>query len=153
MQGGPELFPIIVPECPMEFLSIDIAHMETDPEGYRYILIMGDMFSKYIEAVPLKDQTSETIINAIWKSWITKHGYPIYILSDQGRNVDVALIRKLCEQFGIQKRHTSGYHSQGNGFSERSIRSIRETLRTFLLDNHLPQSYWRNILPSVMYPL
>ena len=80
--------------------------METDPEGYRYILIMGDMFSKYIEAVPLKDQTSETIINAIWKSWITKHGCPTYILL--GRNVDGTLIRKLCEQFRIQKRCTSG---------------------------------------------
>ena len=73
-QNNPKapLFPIILPECRMEFLSIDSAHMETDP-GYRYILIMGDMFSKYIEAVPLKDQTSETISNAIWKSWITKH--------------------------------------------------------------------------------
>ena len=56
------LFPIIVPECPMEFLPIDIAHMETDHEGYRHILIMGDMFSKYIEAVPMKDQTPETTL-------------------------------------------------------------------------------------------
>ena len=62
------LVPIIVPESPMEFLSIDIAHMETDPEDYRYLLVMGDMFSKYIEAVPMKDQTAETIINAIWKA-------------------------------------------------------------------------------------
>ena len=73
-QSNPKapLVPIVVPESPMKFLSIDIAHMETDPEGYRYLLVMGDMFSKYIEAVPMKDQATETIINAIWKAWITK---------------------------------------------------------------------------------
>ena len=35
------LIPIITPQCPMEFIAIDIAHMETDTWGYRYLLIIA----------------------------------------------------------------------------------------------------------------
>ena len=131
----------------MAFISIDIAYTE----GYKYLLIMGDIFSKYFEAVPTKDQQAQTIVNALWKSWITRHGCPRYILSDQAGNVDGASIRDVCTNFGIEKRRTSSYYSQGNGFAERNIRSIREIMRTLLLDQKLPQSYWRNILPTVVF--
>ena len=140
------LVPIVVPERPMEFLAVDIAHMEPDKEGYRYLLVIGDVFTKFLEAVPLKDQTSETIVNALWKSWITKHSCPRYILTDQGGNVDGATMRDICSKFGIKKRRTSGYHSQGNGMAERNIRSIREMMRTLLwkirLHSHIGETYY-----------
>ena len=147
------LIPIVVPDEPMAFISIDIAYMEPNTEGYKYLLIMVDIFSKYIEAVPTKDQQAPTIVNALWKSWITRHSCPRYILSDQGSNVDGASIRDVCTNFGIEKRRTSSYHSQGNSFAERNIRSIREIMRTLLLDQKLPQSYWRNILPTVVFSI
>ena len=147
------LVPLVVAECPMEFICIDVAHMEPDAEGFKYLLLIGDIFSKYVDAVPLKDQKATSIINAIWKFWIMKHGCPTYVLSDQGGNVDGEVIRELCSKFFIQKRRTSGYHSEGNGFAERNIRSIREIMRTLLLDNRLPQSCWRNILPTVLFSL
>ena len=54
----------------------------------------------------------------------------------------------------IEKRRTSGYHAQGNGFAERSIRNIRgNILRTSLLDRELPQQEWRKILDSVIFAL
>ena len=137
----------------MTFISIDIAYMEPDTEGYKYLLIMGDIFSKYIEAVPTKDQQAPTIVNALWKSWITRHSCPRYILSDQGSNVDGASIRDMCTNFGLEKRRTSSYHRQGNGFAERNNRSIRKIMRTLLLDQKLPQSYWRNILPTVVFSI
>ena len=49
----------------MEFISIDIAHMEPDNVGYRYLLFIGDLLSTYIDAIPLKDQNSATIVNAL----------------------------------------------------------------------------------------
>ena len=47
------LVPLITPTRPMEFVSIDIAHMEPDEDGFQYILLIGCVFSKYITAVPL----------------------------------------------------------------------------------------------------
>ena len=56
------LVPLLVPEKPIDFLCIDIAYMEPDNDGYRYILLIGCVFAKFIAAVPLKDQTAEVIV-------------------------------------------------------------------------------------------
>ena len=74
-------------------------------------------------------------------------------MSDQGSNVDGNLIRAVCDEFGIEKRRSSAYHSQGNGFAERSIRSIREILRSVLLDRNIEQHKWRSVLPEVVFSL
>ena len=87
------------------------------------------------------------------KSWIFKHGPPYFLLSDQGSNVDGNLIHELCGIFNIEKRRSSAYHSQGNGFAERNIGNIREVLRALLLDRNLPQKQWRLLLPEVVFAL
>lgn len=147
------LIPMMIPEAPMEFVSIDIAYMPTDSDGYQYILLTGDIFSKYIDAIPLRDQTAPSIIRAFKKEWIFTHGNPLYLLSDQGSNVDGETMRQFCETLGIKKRRSSPFHSQGNGFAERNIRSVREILRSTLLDKRLPETKWRKLLPSLVFAL
>ncbi len=147
------LLPLIVPDAPMQFVSIDLATLPQDTEGYRYILLIGDIFSKYIEAVPLTNQSASTVTNAFFHSWVLKHGCPSYLLSDQGSNVDGQTIKELCTLFNIDKRRSSAYHSQGNGFAERNIRNIREVFRTTLLDRGIQQKQWRSILNEITFAL
>ena len=100
------LLPMLIPSAPMEFISIDIAYMPVDTDGYRYILLAGDVFSKYIHAIPLRDQTAPSIIRSFENSWIFTHGNPLYLLSDQGSNVDGDTVRQFCEALGIEKRRS-----------------------------------------------
>ena len=145
------LLPLIVPEAPIQFISIDIAHMPIDDDGYQYLLMTGDIFSKYIETTPLKNQTARTVVQAFYDNWIMRHGSPFYLLSDQGSNVDSETMNELCTAFQIEKRRSSAYHSQGNGLAERNIRTVREILRTSLLDTKMSQKEWRKILPSTTF--
>ena len=147
------LVPIRDPQSPLEFISIDIAHLPTTKDGYKYVLLVGDIFSKYIEAVPMPNQEADTVVDALWRCWITKLGCPVYLHSDQGSNVDGETVRAVCNKFNIKKRRTSGYHSEGNGFVERNIRSIKEMLRTLLLEFEIPQNQWTQILPGVTFAL
>ena len=147
------LLPMFIPEAPMQFVSMDIAHLPIDEDGFRYVFLMGDVFSKYIEAVPLRDQNALTIVNAFVSEWVLKHGNPLYLLSDQGSNVDGSIVTEVCNALGVEKRRTSAYHSQGNGFAERNIRSIREVLRSILLDRNIVQKQWRKLLPEVVFSL
>ena len=135
----------------MDFISLDIGYMPTDINGYQYILMIGDLFSKYIEVIPLRDQTASTITSALWEKWIMKYGSPKFLLTDQGSNVDGSILAKLCQGFNIVKRRTSGYHSQCNGFAERNIRSVKELFRTALIEFQLPQIMWKDILPSIVF--
>ena len=59
--------PLLIPDQPMNFICIDIAYLEQDPDGYKYILLIGCVFSKFIAAVPLKKQTAPTIVDALCK--------------------------------------------------------------------------------------
>ena len=147
------LIPIFVPLAPLELVCIDIAHLPETKRGFKYILLIGDVFSKCIEAVPMKNQLAETICDAMYRNWIMRFGCPYYILSDQGSNVDGETVRALCTEFNIEKRRTSAYHSQGNGFAERNIRTIRELFRTLLLDFGIPQNQWDTLIPSILFAL
>ena len=147
------LLPVQVPEFPMHFITIDIAYMTKDEDNYRYILLIGDLFSKYVTAVPLREQTAEEICDALHQEWLLVHGNPNFLLSDQGTNVDGNVIREICSKFGIEKRRTTAYHSQGNGFAERSIRNVKELFRTHLLANKLHQNQWRSVLKELVFAL
>ena len=91
-----------IPEAPMQFIAIDIAFMPKGNHGFQYFLLIGDVFSKYIEAVPLKDQMAPTIANALLSHWIYIHGPIFYMLSDQGSNVDGTMIKEICNILGIE---------------------------------------------------
>ena len=67
-------------------------------------------------------------------------------MSDKGSNVDGETVREICENLHIEKRRTSGYHAQGNGFAERQN-------RTALLDKDLPSPYWESILDSMIFAI
>ena len=147
------LLPMLIPSKPMEFISIDIAYMPVDNDGYSYMLLIGDIFSKFIDAVPLRDQTAQSIVKAFRDKWLYVHSNPFYLLSDQGSNVDGDTVRQFCDEFGIEKRRSSAYHSQGNGFAERNIRNVKDILRSVLLHRNMNQSKWRKLLPELVFAL
>ena len=78
-------------------VSFDIATLWA-AGGFRYVLIMVDLFSKFVEAKPLNDQAAASGVKAFMDGWVLRNGYPLILLSDQGRNMDGALVRKVCER-------------------------------------------------------
>ena len=59
---------MFVPSAPMQFISIDIGYLPKDNHGYQYILLIGDIFSKFVQIVPLKDQSAPVTIDALLSS-------------------------------------------------------------------------------------
>jgi hypothetical protein len=115
---------MVIPCRPMEFISLDIAYMPVDNDGYRYILLVGDLFSKFIDAIPLRDQTAESIVKAFQENWLYVHSNPYFLLSDQGSNVDGDTIRTFCASRRGVLLHII---VKGTGL----LREIFETLRRF----------------------
>ena len=147
------LVSMFIPKAPMQFLSIDLAYLPKDDKGYQYLLLIGDIFSKYVQAVPLKNETTPTIFDSLLRRWIYIHGCPFYLLSDQGTNVGGEVMTAICNKLGIEKRRSSAYHSQGNGFAERNIRTVKDLLRATLFHRQHPQTKWRSILPGLVFAL
>ena len=81
------------------------------------------------------------------------HGCPSSILSDRGSNVDENDTNKIYKSLFIIKCYSSADHSQGNGFAERNIRSIRETIRTYLLEKPVAQRDWATYFDPLVFAL
>ena len=116
-------------------VAVDILKVPISSKGNNYLLVLQDYFTKWPEAIPLKDQTAETIVRTLVKIF-SVYGMPRYLHSDQGANFESAILKKTCEVFGIKKSHTSPYHPQGDGMVERLNKSLLQMLQMY-------NSVWR----------
>jgi len=119
------------------------------PRGNRYILTIIDMFTKFVVAVPLLDQTSETITAMFLRKWILVFGPPGRVHTDQGLCFESAHFNSLLLVWRIAKTRTTAYHPQGNGVCERVNQTIKQCLRR--LQNEQNLSSWDLYLPLAVF--
>ena len=102
---------------------------------YTYLLVVCDVFTKYVVAVPLRSSEAVDIVQAFLDRWCNVFGYPYHIHTDQGSNLTGALWQDIFRQIHIERRRTTAYRPQENGQNERTNRTIVQLLRT-TQENH-----------------
>ena len=113
----------------VDVLSIKPADKNT---GNKYILVMIESTSKFIEAVPISNQSATVIAEAMFREVIARYGCPTAILSDRGLPFINSVIKALCELFKITHYHTSSYSPSTNGAVEKQNSTILQALRCYL---------------------
>jgi transposase InsO family protein len=78
--------------------------------------------------------SSEEVARGLFRGWISRHGCPETILSDQGSNFTSKVMNRLLGILGIDKLTTSAYHPQTNGRLKRFHRSFSPMLMNLLKD-------------------
>jgi len=73
-------------------------------QGHIYVLVMPDYFTKWSNAIPLKDATAKSVAGALL-SVISKWGPPAELLSDQGLEFVAELNCELSRQQGIKRQY------------------------------------------------
>ena len=131
---------------PWQMVAVDILEVPLSIQGIRYILVIQDYFTKWLEAIALKDQTAVTITKELIVVF-GRFGMPQFLHSDQGRNFESTLLRSTLKAFGVEKTRTTAYHPQGDGMVERANRSILQMLRTFVEK----KTDWERWLPLMLY--
>ena len=118
--------------APMEKLHIDmLGPLKTTLNGNKYILVMIDQFTKWIELEPLSCQTSDLVAKSMVDRFISRFGTPRIIISDQGANFTSQLFLNVCKLLQITKNRTSPYRPSSNGQVERSNRTILQMIRCY----------------------
>ena len=69
-------------------------------KGYRYLLMVLDLFSKYGWIVPLKDKKGETVAEA-FKTIFKEGRKPQYLLTDKGKEYYNKNMKELLEKNNI----------------------------------------------------
>ncbi|KAA3674184.1 uncharacterized protein DEA37_0001986 [Paragonimus westermani] len=139
----------VVTEHPGQRVGVDImGPLPVTRRGNRYILVLVDYFTKWSEAVPIERQDACTVAAAIINEWIARYGAPTMLHSDQGAAFESQLLKETCHLLGIKKTRTTPYHPQGNGLVERTNRTIKALLQSFL-ERHQADR-WDELLPRCM---
>uniref|UniRef100_A0A0B7BPK8 Integrase catalytic domain-containing protein n=1 Tax=Arion vulgaris TaxID=1028688 RepID=A0A0B7BPK8_9EUPU len=137
----------IIANYPLEMVAMDFIEFPRHSCGFKHVLVMTDVFTKYVVAIPTRDQTAHTVADVIQSRWIPDFGIPSKLHSDQGKGFESAVIIALCQKYGIKKSRTSAYNPRGNGICERFNRTLLAMLRSLEDSDKLE---WSHHVPHVV---
>ncbi|KAF4712789.1 hypothetical protein FOZ62_028866, partial [Perkinsus olseni] len=130
---------------PWHTLAIDYLTIGTSSQGYKYLVVIQDYFTKWAEAFPLvRDTMEETLPHLL--ALFARFGPPVRMHSDQGSQFEGQLFRRTLEALNINRSRTTVYHPSGNGLVER----LNGTL-IGLLRRHTSVPDWPAHLPALLY--
>lgn len=110
---------------PFERIAVDIlGPLPKSVSGNRYVLVVTDYFTRWPEAIPLPDQQTPTIVEALVTHVFSRFGIPLEMHSDQGRNFESNIFKEVIKLLEIKKTITTPIHPQSNGLVERLNRTI-----------------------------
>lgn len=145
---------------PFERVAADITELPLTTNGNRYVLVVTDYFTKYINMYALPDQTAETVAQCLFDKYFCEHGISEVLHTDQGKQFESKLVHRLCKLMGIVKTRTSPYHPQSDGQVERFNRTLKSELSKRLFStgnqwdkmlNHIAFSYNTSVHSSIGY--
>ncbi|MEO1384571.1 MAG: DDE-type integrase/transposase/recombinase, partial [Bacteroidota bacterium] len=120
--------------------------LATSNGGNKFILVITDAFSKYVEVVALQDKAAATVADALFNVWITRYGPPQAITTDGGKEFCNQMMNRLCEKLQILHKHTSPYHPQANAQVEVFNRTMKKYIQSFISTPFLD---WEDFLPPI----
>jgi len=133
---------------PWERISVDITrpHPKSTRQN-QYILTVIDHFSKWAEAIPIRNHTAPVVARALMVHIFSRFGVPLQLLSDRGPEFESELFCQLMKWLEIDKIRSSPYKASTNGCVERLHRTMNSMLGKVVSES---QRDWDERLPLVM---
>jgi len=95
---------------PWERISVDITgpHPKSARQN-QYILTIVDHFSKWAEAIPIRNHTAPVVARTLLIHIFARYGMPLQLLTDRGPEFESELFTHLLRWLEIDKLRTSAY--------------------------------------------
>jgi hypothetical protein len=137
--------------APMERMALDlVGPLPESTQGNRYILVIGDYFTKWVEAFALPNQEAVTVATKLVEEVICRFGVPRQIHSDQGRNFESRVFAEVCKLLGIEKTRTTPYNPKSDGFIERFNRTLVDMIAKMISPDRQQRDWEEKIPLSLM---
>jgi transposase InsO family protein len=111
--------------------------------GHKFILVIQDIFSKFVVVCPLRGTTAEKIAAALIQHWVGVFGCPTRLLTDNGSNFTSMTMNDVLILLKVQKLWTSPYRPQTDGSVERFNRTLNAMMSHYL---DREQSNWDSFI-------
>ena len=92
--------------APMGRVHVDILGPFNPPStsGNRYVLVIVDQFTKWVECFPLPHQDAETVGCVFIDGLLARMGWALQVHTDQGAQFEGYLFRAVCELLDIVRK-------------------------------------------------
>ncbi|XP_075475756.1 uncharacterized protein LOC142511202 [Primulina tabacum] len=102
--------------CPFDQWGLDIVGSFPIARAQKkFLLVVVDYFSKWVEAELLAKITEEEVMKFLWKNIVCRFGIPRRLISDNGRQFQGKKITSWCQEMKIAQSFTSVAYPQANG--------------------------------------
>jgi len=117
----------------MQKISIDIKHMPSGLNGFKYILVVLCETTNYIMAIPLRTEQAPEICEALFTQVISVFGSPSHIISDRGPAFTSSLTEYFLSRLGCKQLVISPTNHKSL-LAEHGIKSLSNLLLKHLTD-------------------
>ena len=117
-------------------------------KGYIWILAATECFTKWVEAISLKNATGPAVANFIKENIICRFGIPKRILSDNGTPFINSNVRELLALYDVDHVKSSPYYPKGNGQAEATNKTLLKILSRMV---HEEPKLWCEALPVALW--
>ncbi|XP_057742915.1 uncharacterized protein LOC130961187 [Arachis stenosperma] len=118
------------------------------PGQVKYLLVVIDYFSKWIEATPLAKIGADKVRAFLWKNIICRFGIPHAIITDNGRQFTDQSLAGFLQGFEIKHHFSSVEHPQTNGLAEAANKVILMALKKKLGE---AKGEWAELIPEILW--
>jgi len=142
------LQPLPVPFRAWSDISIDyitpLPECERHGQRYKHILVVVCRLTKMRHFIPTVTLTAEELASVFLSKVYALHGAPDNIISDRGSQFVSEFWQHLSQRLGITLKHSSAFHPETDGQTERMNSILEQYLRAFMNFN---QDDWADWLP------
>ncbi|MGH0191340.1 UNVERIFIED_CONTAM: hypothetical protein FKN15_062284 [Acipenser sinensis] len=136
------------PAQPFDHVMMDFIEL-TPWQGKRYCLVLVDMFSRWVEAFPVKHASALAVARVLIREIIPRYGVPLKLSSDNGSHFVNQVIDCLGASFHINLKRHCAYHPQSGGAVEHTYQTLKTKLTKLCAETGLA---WGMVLPlALMY--
>ena len=112
---------------PGQHWEIDFTEVRPGKYGYRYLLVLVDTFSGWVE-------TAMVVAKKILEEIVPRFGLPVTIGSDNGPAFVSQIVQNLARALGTKWKLHCEYSPQSLGQVERMNRTLKETLTKLAIE-------------------
>ena len=114
--------------------------------GHRFIMVMIEHFSKWVELVAIPQKSARCTAAAFKDHVLARYGAPAECLTDQGTEFR-GEFQTLLDEALVDHRRTSREHPQADGLAERMVQTVKLALRKYCLEHD--KTTWDLALPFI----
>jgi len=120
------------PDMPWQRVHVDLTGPLTETKkGNKYIMIVKDSLTRYVETMPLKTKEAHETAQALIDGIIYRHGGMGLLISDNGTEFENRLWAQITQLLQIKHNMITPYNPRANGLAENHMRTLKDAISIY----------------------